>query len=55
MISRVQNKKEKFKLYMPTSETSFNAGMELLVDTVGLLCDYLKKKFGLIEGKPKDH
>lgn len=40
---------------MPTSETTFNAGMELLLDTVGVLCDYLKKKFGLIEGKSKDH
>lgn len=42
-------------LYMPTNETSFNTGMELLLDTVGSFCDYIKKKFGLIEGKSKDH
>ncbi|MFO0116429.1 MAG: hypothetical protein ACK521_02000 [bacterium] len=34
MISRAQNKKEKFKLFMPTSETQFNTGMELLLDVV---------------------
>jgi hypothetical protein len=55
MISKIQNKKEKYKLFMPTSESSFNTGMELLLDTVGQLCEYLKKKFGLIEGKSKDN
>ena len=51
MISRAQNKKEKFKLFMPTSETQFNTGMELLLDVVSQLCEFLKTKFGLIEGK----
>jgi hypothetical protein len=34
MISKAQNKKEKFKLFMPTNETQFNTGMELLLDVV---------------------
>lgn len=57
MISRAQNKKDKdkYKLFMPTSETSFNTGMELLLDLVSQLCEYLKKKFGLIEGKSKEN
>jgi hypothetical protein len=36
---------------MGKSETSFNTGMELLLDAVSQLCEYLKRKFGLIEGK----
>jgi hypothetical protein len=55
MISRQQNKKDKYKLFMPTSESQFNTGMELLLDTVGSLCEYLKKKFGLIEGKSREN
>lgn len=51
MISKAQNKKEKFKLFMPTNETQFNTGLELLLDVVSSLCDHLKSKFGLIEGK----
>jgi hypothetical protein len=34
MISKAQNKKEKLKLFMPTNETQFNTGMELLLDVV---------------------
>lgn len=34
MISRVQSKKEKYTLFMGKSETSFNTGMELLLDAV---------------------
>ena len=51
MISRAANKKEKYKLYMPSSESSFNTGMELLLDVVSQLCEFCKTKFGHIESK----
>ena len=47
----MQGKKEKFKLFMPSSESTYNTGMELLLDAVSQLCEFLKRKYGLIEGK----
>jgi|LakMenE01Jun11ns_1017448.scaffolds.fasta_scaffold8249652_1 hypothetical protein len=33
---------------MPTSEVTFNAGMELLLETVNELTEYLKKEFKIV-------
>jgi hypothetical protein len=40
-ISRTGNKKEKFKLFMPTSEVSFNTGMEMLLEAVKRFIDWI--------------
>ena len=38
---------------MPSNEASFNVGMELLLDTVQQLTEYLKKEFMILEGTDK--
>ena len=52
-ISKASNKKDKYKLFMPSNEASFNIGMELLLDTVQQLTEYLKKEFMILEGTDK--